>query len=159
MAAYPVLQWMILGVFLRTISWPMAFLFVARAKGKVFFWTEIITWSLQIVLVYFGLQFFGLVGTGIAFFVLYIFYTSMMFILLNKENDFKWSTQVVKIIISMSLLFSLAFVILQYMSQLWGSIIVCLLGIILTYVAYLEIAKILEIKNLKELIHKLKRKK
>jgi hypothetical protein len=59
----------------------------------------------------------------------------------------------------MSLLFSLAFVILQYMSQLWGSIIVCLLGIILTYVAYLEIAKILEIKNLKELIHKLKRKK
>jgi hypothetical protein len=59
----------------------------------------------------------------------------------------------------MSLAFTLAFVILQYMSQLWGSIIVCLLGIILTYVAYLEIAKILEIKNLKELIHKLKRKK
>jgi len=159
MAAYPILQWMILGVFLRTISWPMGFLFMARAKGKVFFWTEIIIWSLQIVLVYFGLQFFGLVGTGVAFFTLYIFYTIMMFILLNRENDFKWSSQVVKIIISMSLMFTLAFVILQYMSQLWGSTIVCLLGLILTYVAYLEIAKILEIENIKDLIQKFKKKK
>jgi PST family polysaccharide transporter len=157
--AYPVLQWMILGVFLRTISWPMGFLFVARAKGVVFFWTEIISWTLQIVLVYFGLQFFGLVGTGVAFFILYIFYTIMMFILLNRENDFKWSSQVVKTIISMSLVFTLAFVILQYMSQLWGSIIVCSLGLILTYVAYLEIAKILEIENIKDLIQKFKRKR
>jgi hypothetical protein len=59
----------------------------------------------------------------------------------------------------MSLVFTLAFVILQYMSQLWGSTIVCLLGLILTYVAYLEITKILEIKNLKELIQKFKKKK
>jgi len=159
MTAYPVLQWMILGVFLRTISWPMGFLLVARAKGKVYFWTEITTWSLQIVLVYFGLQWFGLLGTGIAFFILYVFYTVMMFLLLNRVNKFKWSTQVVKIIISMSLVFTLAFVIIKYMSQLWGSIIVCLLGLILAYMAYLEITKILEIKNFKELIQKFKMKK
>ena len=157
--AYPILQWMILGIFLRTISWPMGYLFIARAKGKLFFITQIISWTLQVILVFFGLQFFGLVGTGIAFFALYIFYTSMMFILLNKENDFKWSTQVVKIIISMSLVFTLAFVVLQYMSQLWGSTIVCSLGLILTYVAYLEIAKILEIENIKDLIQKFKKKK
>jgi hypothetical protein len=59
----------------------------------------------------------------------------------------------------MSLVFTLAFVILQYMSQLWGSIIVCSLGLILTYVAYLEIAKILEIENIKDLIQKFKRKR
>jgi hypothetical protein len=59
----------------------------------------------------------------------------------------------------MSLLFSLAFGIMQFMSQLWSSIIVCLLGLILTYVAYLEIAKILEIHNLKEFIQKFKKKK
>jgi hypothetical protein len=45
------------------------------------------------------------------------------------------------------------------MSQLWGSIIVCSLGLILTYVAYLEIAKILEIENIKDLIQKFKRKR
>jgi hypothetical protein len=45
------------------------------------------------------------------------------------------------------------------MSQLWGSTIVCLLGLILTYVAYLEIAKILEIKNLKELMDLIKNRK
>jgi PST family polysaccharide transporter len=157
--AYPILQWMILGVFLRTISWPMGFLFMARAKGKVFFWTEIITWSLQIVLVYFGLQFFGLVGTGVAFFTLYIFYTIMMFILLNRENNFRWTNQVVKIILGMSLLFSLAFVILQFFVQLWGSIIVSFLGVGLSYLAYLEIAKILEVKSFKQLVDLIKNRK
>ena len=159
MEAYPVLQWMILGVFLRTISWPMGFLFIARAKGKVFFWTEIISWTLQVGLVFFGLKFFGLKGTGIAFFTLYIFYTTMMFILLKKENDFRWTSRVLKIILAMSLLFGLAFAILQFINQLWGSVIVSCLGIILSYVAYLEIAKILEIKSFKELFQKFKKKK
>jgi PST family polysaccharide transporter len=157
--AYPILQWMILGVFLRTISWPLGYFFVARAKGKIFFWTETVNWILQFVLVYFGLKLFGLEGTGIAFFILYIIYTIMMYLLIKKHGNFSWSTQVVKIIISMSLLFSLAFGIMQFMSQLWSSIIVCLLGLILTYVAYLEIAKILEIHNLKEFIQKFKKKK
>ena len=157
--AYPILQWMILGVFLRTVSWPMGFLFIARAKGKVFFWTEIVSWTLQVGLVFFGLKLFGLKGTGIAFFALYIFYTAMMFSLLNRENNFRWTNQVLKIIIGMSLLFSLAFLILQFFDELWGSIIVSFLGIILSYVAYLEIAKILEVKSLKELFYMFKKKK
>lgn len=159
LGAYPVLQWMILGVFLRIISSPMGFLFVARSKGGIFLLTQVISWALHVLLIFFGLQFFGLKGTGIAFFALYIFYTLMMFMLLNKENNFKWSSQVVKIIISMSLLFSLAFMILQFFDELWGSIIVSCLGIILSYLAYLEISKILEIKGLKELFKKFRKKK
>ncbi|GGE41958.1 O-antigen translocase [Psychroflexus planctonicus] len=155
--AYPVLQWMILGVFLRTIAFPMGYLFIARAKGKTFLWTEIVTWSLQVGFVFFGLKFFGLKGTGIAFFVLYILYTTMMFYLLKRENNFRWTKQVMKTIVILSLLFGLAFTILQFLNQLWGSIIVCAIGIILTYIAYLEIIKILEMKSLKELIIKLKK--
>jgi PST family polysaccharide transporter len=109
--------------------------------------------------VYFGLQFFGLVGTGVAFFTLYIFYTIMMFILLNRENNFRWTNQVVKIILGMSLLFSLAFVILQFFVQLWGSIIVSFLGVGLSYLAYLEIAKILEVKSFKQLVDLIKNRK
>jgi len=157
--AYPVLQWMILGIFLRTISWPMGFLFVARAKGEVFFWTEIISWTLQVGLVFFGLKLFGLKGTGIGFFVLYIFYTSMMYTLMKRENNFRWTNQVVKIILGMSLLFSLAFVILQFFDQLWGSIIVSFLGVGLSYLAYLEIAKILEVKSFKQLVDLIKNRK
>jgi membrane protein YdbS with pleckstrin-like domain len=82
-----------------------------------------------------------------------------MFLLLRNENKFNWTSQVVKIIISLTLLFSIAFLILRFSNQLWGSIIVSLFGFFLTYVAYLEIAKILEIKNLRELIQKFKKKK
>jgi len=158
MSAYPVLQWMILGVFLRTISWPMGYLFVARAKGKIFLYIQVTAQLILLASTFFALKMFGLKGAGMAFFALYCLHISYMYLLVRRENNFKWSTQVVKIIISMSLVFTLAFVILQYMSQLWGSIIVCSLGLILTYVAYLEIAKILEIENIKDLIQKFKRK-
>jgi hypothetical protein len=78
---------------------------------------------------------------------------------MKRENNFKWTSKVVKIIIGMSILFSIAFVILQFLDELWGGMIVCLLGVMLSYVAYLEIVKILDIKNLKELFQKLKMKK
>jgi hypothetical protein len=82
-----------------------------------------------------------------------------MFILLNRENNFRWTNQVVKIILGMSLLFSLAFVILQFFVQLWGSIIVSFLGVGLSYLAYLEIAKILEVKSFKQLVDLIKNRK
>jgi PST family polysaccharide transporter len=159
MEAYPVLQWMILGIFLRTISWPMGYLFVARAKGKMFLYIQIASQLILLVATFFGLQYFGLQGTGIAFLTLYCVHVVGMFLLLRNENKFNWTSQVVKIIISLTLLFSIAFLILRFSNQLWGSIIVSLFGLFLTYVAYLEIAKILEIKNLKELIQKFKKKK
>ena len=137
----------------------MGYLFIARAKGKVFLYTQVIAQLILLTSTFFALQIFGLKGTGLAFFTLYCIHILYMYLLVRKENKFKWTRQVVKIIIAMSLLFGLAFVILQFFDELLGSIIVSFLGIILSYVAYLEIAKILEIKSFKELFQKFKKKK
>lgn len=157
--AFPILQWMILGVFLRTISSPMGYLFIARTKSRIFFWTELINWSLQIVLVYFGIKFFGLTGTGVAFFILYIFYTSLMYLLLKKENNFKWDLEVRKIILKMLILFSLAFTFLFFLNDLWSVIVLSIFGLILSYFAILEINKILGVNSFIELINHFKNKK
>lgn len=157
--AFPILQWMILGVFLKTVSWPMAFLFVARAKGKIYLFAEIAIFSLMTLLTYIFLNFYGLNGTGIAFFGTYIFYTMLLFCLLYKENGFKWSSEVTKRMLLISFAFIMAFLATQYLSSFWGSTTSFTIGVVLSFFALKEICKILEVKNLKELMDLIKNRK
>lgn len=149
--AFPILQWMILGVFLKTITWPMGYLFVARAKGRIFLFTELVTFFLMVFLTYFFLDFYGLKGTGLAFFGTYIFYTIIMFGLLSYENNFLWSSEVKNRMLLLSIAFIIAFIATQYLSSFWGSFTSASLGVILSGFALREIRQILEVKSLKEL--------
>ena len=160
--AYPILQWMILGVFLRTISWPMSFLFIARSKGRIYIVSEIVASSLQVLFTYIFIKLYGLEGAGIAFFLLYIVYTLFMAGLLYRENNFKWTRAVIKRMLLLSIAFLFAFVSLQLFTALWGGIISVVIGVILSVFAVKEIFKILEIESYKEIknlvINKIKSK-
>ncbi len=79
MAANDVLRWQLLGLTLRVASWPLGFLLIAKGNGKAFFWTELVTGSVHVGLIWFGIKYFGLTGTGIAFFVMYIFYCIVIY--------------------------------------------------------------------------------
>lgn len=157
--AFPILQWMILGVFLRTISWPMGFLFVARAKGRIFFYTQLVSHILLFGFTYLSILIFGLEGTGIAFFCLYIVYTTSMAVLINKENDFKWTSEVIKRMLFLSIAFIMAFLATQYLSSFWGTTTSAIIGVILSIFALKEISNILEIKSIKELMDLIKKRK
>lgn len=89
--AFEILRWQILGVFLRVVSWPMGYLLLAKGKGRLFFWTEMSASGIHLILIWIGLSIFGLVGTGIAFFLLYVFYTAMEFFVINHISGFKWT--------------------------------------------------------------------
>ncbi|OGU55545.1 MAG: hypothetical protein A2V66_07065 [Ignavibacteria bacterium RBG_13_36_8] len=89
--AYDVLRWQMLGIALRIISWPMGFLLIAKGNGRAFFWTELISISIHLVLIYIGVKFFGLTGTGMAFFVMYCFYGVMMYRVIRGYYGFSLS--------------------------------------------------------------------
>ncbi|MEJ5378462.1 MAG: O-antigen translocase [bacterium] len=88
--AYEVLRWQILGIFLRVIAWPMGFILLAKGKSKAFFWTELIWNGMHAVLVWGGVKLFGLVGTGMAFFGLYVTYTIGIYWVVRGITGFKW---------------------------------------------------------------------
>lgn len=157
--AFPILQWMILGVFLRTISWPMGYLFIARAKGKKFLLTQVLSNVLLLVSTYFFIKYFGLEGTGIAFLCLCVVYTILMAILINKENDFRWSSEVIKRMLLLSAAFVIAFLSTQYLTSFWGSTTSMIIGIILSIFALKEIGGILEVNSLKQLLELIKNRK
>lgn len=89
--AYDILQWQILGTFLRVVSWPLGYTLLAKGKGKMFFWTELSANAVYVVLFWLGIGIFGLKGSGMAFFALYFFYLFLMMYVVRKLTGFGWS--------------------------------------------------------------------
>lgn len=77
-SAVPILRWCILGILGRVFSWPLGFVLLAKGKGKLFFVTEVFAGILHLMGVFFFTRIWGLDGAGVAFMVLYIFYTCLM---------------------------------------------------------------------------------
>jgi antigen flippase len=89
--AVEILRWICLGMVLRVVSWPLGFILVAKGEAKLFFWTELLGNALQVVLIWFGVRFFGLQGTGMGFFGLYIFYSFGIYFVVRRLSGFRWS--------------------------------------------------------------------
>jgi len=109
--AYNVLRWQILGVFLRVVAWPIGFVLLAKGKGKAFLWTEL-TWNiLHVILVWLGMRFFGLEGTGIAFFVLYVTYTFGILAVVHGISGFGWSSANIRLGSCFTIIVAFAFLL------------------------------------------------
>lgn len=92
--AYDILQWQILGTFLRVVSWPLGFTLLAKGRGKLYFITQLSANTVHIAFFWAGIHLFGLEGAGIAFFGLYVFYLILMMAVVKKLTGFTWSINV-----------------------------------------------------------------
>lgn len=90
-AAIPILQWFILGLFGRVVSWPMGFVILAMGKGRLFLLTETIDVLFQVATLWVLVRIWGLPGAGMAFMFLYIFHTLLMIAVLKKLLGAGWN--------------------------------------------------------------------
>ena len=122
-ASVEILRWAVFGVFGRVISWPLAYVILAKGKGKLFFATEAISGGFNILVVWLGYKFWGLPGTGIGFASLYFFYSIFMLIVSNKIARVQWTKSViVQVIIYLCVLIFLSIVCIVQMNSIfkWG---------------------------------------
>lgn len=96
--AIVILRWAIFGVLGRIISWPIGFILLAKAKGKLFLFTETINGVFQVFLVIICYHFFGLAGCGLAFALLYVWHVLLMLFVSKKLVGFNWSLSNIKLI-------------------------------------------------------------
>ncbi|PYV47486.1 MAG: hypothetical protein DMG92_16240 [Acidobacteria bacterium] len=89
--AVPLLRWFCLGMFMRVLTWPIGFIFLARAERKLFFWTGVLFNAGYVALVWFGIRMFGLSGVGIAFFVLQVLHSMIIYRISHLVTGFSWS--------------------------------------------------------------------
>lgn len=82
--------WQLLGDFFKIMSWILAFLMIAKSMTKIYIITEIFFSLLYLVLTYFCVQQYGLIGASKAYFFNYFIYFVVMLVifrnLLFKKN-------------------------------------------------------------------------
>lgn len=94
--AVEILRWQLLGDILKVLSFPLGFVLLACGAGKTFVFTESSAIAVFVTGVAFGLPYFGVLATGVAFLAMYIVYLPLVFWVSRKRIGFAW-TRAVKI--------------------------------------------------------------
>lgn len=96
-AAIGMVQWIVLAILLKAVSWAMGFMLMAKGASKVFFYNELITNAYTLVLNIVGYFLFGLEGLGISFFVAFIVALIQNFLILRVKYGFAFDAGFYKI--------------------------------------------------------------
>jgi len=115
-----IIQWQVVGVFFRMISWPLWHLQLAKGLGRVFILTESFFAGVQLLLNWVCINQWGLDGVGIAFALYYIIHIAGMWLLCRRLSGFTWSRRVFLISLPGVLILGLTFAAVKWLPMLWG---------------------------------------
>ena len=82
---------------LKVVTWPIGFIVVAKNARRLFLWSEVASYTLQIILVWFGVKYFGLKGAGMAFFAMYVCQISVVYLIVRSLSGFRFTPENLKI--------------------------------------------------------------
>lgn len=126
--AAQLLRWFVLGCIGRVLSWPLGFVLLAKGEGKLMVVTETSANLVHLLLILLGLHFVGLVGTAVAFFILYIFHLLIMRLIVGGLISFEWSWGVLRLF----LLFLPVSIIAFFLEAFFSSFITAVFGVLLS---------------------------
>jgi O-antigen/teichoic acid export membrane protein len=142
------IYWAALGMFFKTASWCISFIFLAKGASKLYFWNELVTNVYLAGLNILGYYYYGLTGLGISFLIAYILYVIQVYIVAKKNYDFYYKKEFIKIFSFQLGLALLSFVAVHFLSNYWSySIGVILIGISIWY-SWIELDKRMDVKSL-----------
>lgn len=147
-AANSILCWQIAGTFFKVLSWPIAFIMLAKNKGLVFFMTEAVYYIVYLLAGYLLYPQYGLEAAGIGYLIAYLIYLPLVFIIGYRISDFNWKKSIIFMTLTNLILICAAFYIAQYMQEfklLPGAIVLCAS---LVY-AFLNLRKVFSMEDFK----------
>jgi PST family polysaccharide transporter len=130
--AVPILRWCILGILGRVFSWPVGIVILAKGNGKVYLTTESLAAIIHLTAIFFLVRFFGLNGAGIAFMVLYVFYTMLVLFVMRRLIGASWNRHTIQLALGASIIMILLMVNCTFNKNLlyaWSINLAVLFGI------------------------------
>jgi len=124
-----ILRWLCLGMLMRVISWPMAFILLAKGERKLYFWSEILSNSAYVALVWAAVKAFGLAGTGIGFFGLNVCYYVGIYIITRRLTGFRWSRESLRLMGIFAPLVAVVFAAGYFLTTWWAAVVGLLITI------------------------------
>lgn len=133
LSSITMIQYAVLGMFLRAVSWSMGYLLLAKGDSRVFFWSELISTIYVLGLNILGYKFFGLKGIGMAFIAIYFLHTIQIYVTTKLFYKFSFDKNLVKVfLVGTFLITSQFFVVTESSSSLryFLGLTNCLCGIV-----------------------------
>ncbi len=118
-AAVNILRWSVYGIFGRVISWPLGFVLLAKGMGKIFFCTEILSNVFYVFAIWLCTHLWGLPGTGIAFLLLYVVVSVVVYAVVNAISRTTWTRANFAHIIIFGALLALVGLISAFVAICW----------------------------------------
>ena len=147
------LEFLMLGMYFRAISWCLSYAFISRGDSKVFLASESIIFVFSLSLKTCGFIWNEYTGIGIAIVLVYIIYTIMMYGMARWKFGFRFSSEFIGIFIK-SILICVSAVAVSY---IYGTMCVkYIIGILILLVALCFCA--LELNQRIHIIANIKRK-
>ena len=112
--AETLLNWQVLGTFLKILSWPLGFILLAKGKGLLFFVSEVIFSVFYLVSIYCLFPSFGISSAGIGYLIAYFVYLFTVYMLGRKLCNFRWIKENWIIIVSSLIPIVFIFYITEY---------------------------------------------
>jgi len=85
------IQYSMLGIYFKALSWSMAYLILAKGDSRAFFWNELLANLYLLILNCTGYYLDGLRGLGISFLIGYILYFIQIFYFVKLKYGFVYS--------------------------------------------------------------------
>lgn len=147
--ATTVLKWQVLGTFLKVLSWPIAFILLAKNKGLLFLISEVLFYAAYLLSAYFLFPKYGLDATGIGYLIAYIVYLPVVFFMGRSIAGFGWDSNISRMILINTFFAVLAFRISHYYTGNLSFVFGCLVFIASIIYAYFKLKAIFSLSDIK----------
>lgn len=142
------MQWAILGIIAKAVSWSISIILLAKSESKLFFWNELIANIYMLALNIGGYRLFKLEGLGISFLIGYVLYSIQVYSLSNRKYKFSFNLSFLKILLIQSGLAISGFLIVKFAPQTVTYIVGIILILISSGYSLYQLNKRIEIKHL-----------
>jgi PST family polysaccharide transporter len=97
LAAVPLVYWLLLGVFVQMISWPLGYLLLAKANAASYTRSVLAANCLHALLLPLAIRYCGLVGAGIASLFFEIAQLALLYFAARRTTGFSWASSNVRL--------------------------------------------------------------
>jgi O-antigen/teichoic acid export membrane protein len=132
LAANGMVQYAAIGIFFKGASWSVAYVFLAKAASRLFFWSELIGNAYTLLFNLTGYYYFGLDGIGMSFLLSYAVYLCQVFVITKFLYDFSFTREFIRISTILLSIVVTCFFCVKFLPHPWpyaaGVPLICLSG-------------------------------
>lgn len=140
--------WAALGMFFKATTWALGFLFLAKGDGKVFFWSELASNVIGLLLNILGYSIWGLTGIGISFFATYVIALCQVYLINRIKYKFTFDVELIRVFSYQFGLALVAFFTVLFLAKPYPYIIGVFLIAVSAWYSIKELDKRLGLQNL-----------